>query len=57
MITIEQLVTYIKNHGVEAWSANGKLFAVDRGSLNGQPVEAVVEIEPTSRAVREWLGY
>lgn len=26
-------------------------------SLNGQPVEAVVEIEPTSRAVREWLGY
>jgi len=60
--TIENLMLFIHNHDVDAWIADGKLFAEDvyttrsnDGIVNVH--RETVQINPTVKAVKEFLNY
>ena len=54
----QQLVQLLKDHGVRAWAENGNLYAVDLYADGGGVVhDRVIELTPTLKAVRKFLGY
>lgn len=53
-IFLERLVAFIKDHSVDAWVDDGKLFAVEKYSYEDC---RVVCLEANISAVRDWLGY
>ena len=63
MCTIDKLVKFLENHGVEAWTVNGKLLAYDEYTLGtddkGKSIwhREVTEIQPTVKAVKKFLNY
>lgn len=57
-----KLVDYIKQHGHEAWvngAGNIEAIEVFTKRSNGlvETHEELVELAPTLKAVRNWLGY
>lgn len=54
---MNKLVAYIKANGTKAFEKDGKLFAENVYTMNGEVYSELEEIEPTIKAVRIWLGY
>lgn len=59
MATTEQLIKFIAAHGIKARVAsNGHIEALGQYYSSGRGASSKWEsIEPTARAVRNWLGY
>jgi hypothetical protein len=55
----DRLVDVIREHGHDAWinPFTGKIFVEEVYSQAGTKVVEYVDIEPTLRTVKEWLGY
>ena len=54
---MQTLLQFIRSHRQTCWEENGKIGAISHYTLNGVPGSEYVTIEPTTKAVREWLGY
>lgn len=58
MNTIAQLITFIEAHGFEARSTeDGKIVGLMIYCKDGKAYGEWETIEPTAKAVRNWLGY
>lgn len=57
MTAAEILVGFIRHHGIEAHELNGRIFAHNWSAKDGERFLKIEELEPTTSAVREWLGY
>ena len=54
----EQLVQILRDHGVRAYTRAGHIFALDVYSdVAGVLHDGWVEIRPSLKAVRDFLGY
>lgn len=51
------LVKYIQSHGKKARDCGYKIAVLDETIVNGKLHKEIVYIDPTYKAVREWLGY
>ncbi len=61
-VAIGRMVAYIQQHGIDAYALNGKIKALEVGTIaNGTSKTDVyqqwVELEPKWESVRNWLGY
>ena len=53
-----QLVQMLIEHGVRAYERHGHIFAYDLYSdLGGFVHERIVELRPSLKAIRDFLGY
>ena len=55
--TVEQLVEYLEQHGVEAKTRFGRIYAKDEFMFCGTAHERTVEISPNLASVQKYLGY
>lgn len=56
-IEIQGMLKVLENHGVEAFAFHGEIHALDVATVNGEPVSKYVTLEPSLKAIKNWLGY
>lgn len=57
-MSTDRLLGFLASHGVTAYAVADQIVAVgDCSGITGVTFAEVATIEPTLKAVRDWLGY
>lgn len=54
---LQKLVKYIELHNFNAKIVNDELWVEELSSLNGECFTEWIQLNPTYKEVRNWLGY
>lgn len=56
-MNLQDLLSYVQNHNMNAWIENGEIYANAVYTKDGQVFTRVEKVGSTLLEVRNWLGY
>ena len=54
----ESILELLNRHGIEAKTENGRIYATETGTINGEPYSEIIDVTDfTLCKLLAWLGY
>lgn len=54
----DSILELLNRHGIEAKAENGRIYAVEIGTINGEPYSDIIDVTDfTLGKLLAWLGY